>query len=88
MARSEENQETKRSRSGSDRNKKEDKGAMKAKDMDLLLQKAFGGDPEAQDEIRNQFINLNEFLDEAVPVLTRMAVNDNTLKIEGDYMLS
>jgi len=58
---------------------------MKTKDMDLLLQKAFGGDSEAQDEIRNQFINMNEFLDEAVPVLTRMAVNDHTQKIEGEY---
>jgi methyl-accepting chemotaxis protein len=85
MARSDENQETKRSRSGTDRNIKGDKITMKTKDMDLLLQKAFGGDSEAQDEIRDQFINVNEFLDEAVPVLTRMAVNDHTQKIEGQY---
>ena len=52
MARSDESQETKRPRSGTDRNKKGDKITMKTKDMDLLLQKAFGGDPEAQDEIR------------------------------------
>jgi len=98
-------EETKRSRprSGTARNRKKprreqetngligDVITMDAKDRDLLLQSAFNGDSEAQDEIRKQlnnldkYDNLNNFLEEAVPVLTRMSMNDHTLKIEGVY---
>ena len=40
---------------------------------------------DAQDEIRAQFNNLNTFLEEAVPVLTRMAANDYSMGIKGNY---
>jgi methyl-accepting chemotaxis protein len=58
---------------------------MEVKEMDSLLQDAFNGDTEAQDKIRAQFINLNSFLGEAVPVLTRMAGNDYSRGMEGNY---
>ncbi|MEI6842235.1 MAG: hypothetical protein WCK53_13285, partial [Methanomicrobiales archaeon] len=54
-------------------------------DTNTLLDKAFNGDKDAQDDIRTQFDNLNNFLEEAVPILTRMSMNDHTLKIEGHY---
>ncbi len=54
-------------------------------DTNTLFEKAFRGDTDAQDEIKTQFTNMNNFLGEAVPILTRMAVNDHTLKIEGHY---
>ncbi|MCX6700465.1 MAG: hypothetical protein NTV68_11165, partial [Methanomicrobiales archaeon] len=54
-------------------------------DTNTLLDKAFNGDTDAQADIRAQFDNLNNFLEEAVPVLTRMAANDHTTKIEGHY---
>jgi len=54
-------------------------------DTDTLFDKAFNGDSNAQDEIRTKYNNLNNFLVEAVPVLTRMSMNDHTLKIEGHY---
>jgi methyl-accepting chemotaxis protein len=70
---------------------KEDARVMKKKvgvnsmDNDILFDKAFSGDKDAQDEIKSQFIDLTNFLDEAVPIITRMAENDHTLKIEGHY---
>jgi methyl-accepting chemotaxis protein len=95
MVNSDETQEIKGSKPGTARKKsrliKEGGRAMKegtgvnSMDTNMLFDKAFSGDKNAQDEIRNQFDNLNNFLDEAVPVLTRMAVNDHTVKIEGHY---
>ncbi|MCX6701282.1 MAG: hypothetical protein NTV68_15420, partial [Methanomicrobiales archaeon] len=99
MADSDRNQETKRPRprSGTARNMKKPKReqetvglkgddiTVNTNEMELLLQNAFNGDSDAQDEIRTQFINVNNFLGEAVPVLTRMAANDHTMKIEGHY---
>lgn len=54
-------------------------------DWDLLLQRAFDGDSGAQNEIRTHFNNFNNFLEEAVPVLTRIAMNDHTKKNVGQY---
>ncbi|MEI6842770.1 MAG: hypothetical protein WCK53_15995, partial [Methanomicrobiales archaeon] len=99
MADSDGNQETKRPRprSGTARNMKKSKHeqetvrrkgdeiTLNTKEMELLLQNAFNGDTDAQDEVRTQFINVNNFLAEATPVLTRMAMNDHTTKIEGHY---
>jgi methyl-accepting chemotaxis protein len=56
-----------------------------SKEINSLLDKAFSGNKDAQEEIRTQYITMSTFLGEAVPVLTRMAVNDHTLKIEGHY---
>jgi methyl-accepting chemotaxis protein len=92
-----ENGKRPRPRSGTARNMKKTKRGqvtdglngdditMASKERDLLLQKAFNGDSDAQDELRTQFKNVNNFLEEAVQVLARMAENDHTLKFEGHY---
>ena len=99
MVESDGNQEIKRlrPRSGTSRNVEKtkrrreidrlegDDGTMALTGTNLLLQNAFDGDSEAQDEIRKQFDTMSTFLEEAVPVLTRMVVNDHTVKIEGHY---
>ena len=94
MVESDGNQEIKRlrPRSGTSRNVEKtkrrreidrlegDDGTMALTGTNLLLQNAFDGDSEAQDEIRKQFDTMSTFLEEAVPVLTRMVVNDHTVE--------
>ncbi|MCX6694527.1 MAG: hypothetical protein NT074_08305, partial [Methanomicrobiales archaeon] len=53
--------------------------------VESLLAKAFSGDAEAQEELRNQFFEMNTFFDEAAPILQRMAYNDHSTGIEGSY---
>jgi methyl-accepting chemotaxis protein len=97
MADSDETQETKRLRpkSGTPRKRSRlikegarsirEEAEVNVMDTDTLFEKAFNGDSDAQNELRAHVSNLNAFLEEAVPVLKRMAVNDHTLKIEGTY---
>ncbi|HVP93580.1 MAG TPA: methyl-accepting chemotaxis protein [Methanoregulaceae archaeon] len=58
---------------------------MKTKDLEHLINKAFDGDTESQDQLRNVVIGMNDFLIELVPVLKKMAVNDHTGTLGGEY---
>lgn len=58
---------------------------MEHKEVENLLRQAFDGDADAQEKVRKQFMEMNSFLAESGNVLKRMAVNDHSLKVEGNY---
>ena len=54
-------------------------------DVDTLFERAFNGEREAQDELKASYMDMSNFMAEAVPVLSRLAVNDHTKSIKGQY---
>ncbi|HTY14792.1 MAG TPA: methyl-accepting chemotaxis protein [Methanoregulaceae archaeon] len=58
---------------------------MKTKELEHLINMAFDGDPESQKQLRIVATGMNDFLMEMVPVLKKMAVNDHTGTLNGEY---
>jgi methyl-accepting chemotaxis protein len=54
-------------------------------ELEHLINKAFDGDSKSQDQLRTVVTGMNDFLIEMVPVLKRMAVNDHTGTLSGEY---